>query len=161
MTLYIDPPEAAGHGRMWSHLASDTSFEELHAFARELGIPERGFDHDHYDVPAEWYGQVLALGVRADLLARADPQAPGGGIASTPSARCCVDGDPGGRCCGRPASRPAIWSPSSVPPARWRRIGWPRERRCSRGGGFGPGSSIIRRERSPGWPAPTRSGPSC
>jgi Protein of unknown function (DUF4031) len=63
MSLFIDPPNAAGHGRMWSHLASDESFEELHAFARELGIPERGFDRDHYDVPAEWYDEVLARGV--------------------------------------------------------------------------------------------------
>ncbi|MDQ4055646.1 MAG: DUF4031 domain-containing protein [Actinomycetota bacterium] len=62
MTILIDPPNAAGHGRMWSHLASDESYDELHEFARELGIPERGFDRDHYDVPAEWYGQVIALG---------------------------------------------------------------------------------------------------
>ncbi len=62
MTLLIDPPNAAGHGRLWSHLASDASFEELHDFARTLGIPERGFDRDHYDVPAEWYDQVVALG---------------------------------------------------------------------------------------------------
>ena len=47
---------------MWSHLASDESFDELHAFARALGIPERGFDRDHYDVPSEWYDQVVALG---------------------------------------------------------------------------------------------------
>lgn len=60
--ILIDPPNAAGHGRLWSHLASDTSYDELHAFARELGIPERGFDRDHYDVPAEWYDQVVALG---------------------------------------------------------------------------------------------------
>ena len=59
----IDPPAVPSRGRMWSHLASDTSFDELHAFARELGIPERGFDRDHYDVPSEWYDQVLALGV--------------------------------------------------------------------------------------------------
>ncbi len=62
MTILIDPPNAAGHGRMWSHLASDESYDELHVFARELGIPERGFDRDHYDVPAEWYDQVIALG---------------------------------------------------------------------------------------------------
>jgi len=62
MTIMIDPPNAAGHGRMWSHLASDESFDELHEFARELGIPERGFDRDHYDVPSEWYDQVIALG---------------------------------------------------------------------------------------------------
>jgi hypothetical protein len=60
--ILIDPPNAAGHGRLWSHLASDASYDELHAFARELGIPERGFDRDHYDVPAEWYDQVVALG---------------------------------------------------------------------------------------------------
>lgn len=60
--ILIDPPNAEGHGRMWSHLASDVSFDELHEFARELGIPDRGFDRDHYDVPAEWYDQVVALG---------------------------------------------------------------------------------------------------
>ena len=62
MTILIDPPNVAGHGRLWSHVASDASFEELHAFARDLGIPERGFDRDHYDVPSEWYDQVVALG---------------------------------------------------------------------------------------------------
>ena len=60
--ILIDPPNAEGHGRLWSHLASDESFDELHAFARELGIPERGFDRDHYDVPAESYDQVVSLG---------------------------------------------------------------------------------------------------
>ncbi|WP_182524590.1 DUF4031 domain-containing protein [Nocardioides dongkuii] len=64
MTILIDPPNAAGHGRLWSHLASDASYDELHAFARTLGIPERGFDRDHYDVPAEWYDDVLAAGAR-------------------------------------------------------------------------------------------------
>jgi hypothetical protein len=63
MTLMIDPPAVPSRGRMWSHLASDASFDELHAFARGLGIPERGFDRDHYDVPSEWYDEVLALGV--------------------------------------------------------------------------------------------------
>ena len=62
MTILIDPPNAAGHGRLWSHLASDASYDELHAFARTLGIPERGFDRDHYDVPAEWYERVVAAG---------------------------------------------------------------------------------------------------
>ena len=62
MTVLIDPPNAPGHGRLWSHLASDASYDELHAFARTVGIPERGFDRDHYDVPAEWYDQMLAAG---------------------------------------------------------------------------------------------------
>ena len=60
--ILIDPPNAAGHGRLWSHLASDASYDELHAFAATVGIPPRGFDRDHYDVPAEWYDQVVAAG---------------------------------------------------------------------------------------------------
>ena len=60
--ILVDPPNAPGHGRMWSHLASDTSYDELHVFAAGLGIPLRGFDRDHYDVPAEWYDEVVAAG---------------------------------------------------------------------------------------------------
>ena len=62
MTLLIDPPNSPGHGRLWSHLASDESFEELHRFASGLGIPTRGFDRDHYDIPAERYDAVLSAG---------------------------------------------------------------------------------------------------
>ena len=60
--ILIDPPNAPGRGRLWSHLASDTSYDELHAFAREIGVPERGFDRDHYDVPSEWYDRVVEAG---------------------------------------------------------------------------------------------------
>jgi len=60
--ILIDPPNAAGHGRLWSHVASDTSYDELHVFARGLGIPERGFDRDHYDVPSDRYDDVVAAG---------------------------------------------------------------------------------------------------
>lgn len=62
MTLLIDPPNSPGHGRLWSHLASDASFDELHRFAASLGIPTRGFDRDHYDIPAERYDAVVAAG---------------------------------------------------------------------------------------------------
>ena len=62
--ILIDPPAVPSRGRMWSHLASDSSFDELHAFARQLGIPERGFDRDHYDVPAEWYDAAVEAGAR-------------------------------------------------------------------------------------------------
>jgi hypothetical protein len=60
--ILIDPPLAAGRGRLWSHLASDTSYDELHAFARQAGVPERGFDRDHYDVPEEFYDVMVAAG---------------------------------------------------------------------------------------------------
>jgi hypothetical protein len=65
VTVYIDPPRWPGHGRMWSHLASDASYAELHAFAARLGSPPRAFDRDHYDVPAERYGEALRLGAVA------------------------------------------------------------------------------------------------
>ena len=60
--ILIDPPVWPGWGRTWSHLVSDSSLEELHAFARACGIPARGFDRDHYDVPAEWYARLLEAG---------------------------------------------------------------------------------------------------
>lgn len=60
--MMIDPPNVPWRGRMWSHLASDESFEELHAFARAMGVPERGFDRDHYDIPAEFYDDAIAAG---------------------------------------------------------------------------------------------------
>jgi len=62
--ILIDPPAVPRWGRLWSHLASDTSYDELHAFALRLGIPERGFDRDHYDVPEERYDAVVAAGAK-------------------------------------------------------------------------------------------------
>ena len=53
MAILIDPPRPEAHGRRWSHLVSDTSLDELHRFARSVGIPERGFEGDHYDIPEE------------------------------------------------------------------------------------------------------------
>ena len=35
----------------WCHMASDVDFEELHAFAAQLGIPRHRFQGDHYDLP--------------------------------------------------------------------------------------------------------------
>ena len=62
MTVLIDPPRWPAHGRLWAHLVSDASYDELRAFADAAGIPGRGFDHDHYDVPAERYDDLVAAG---------------------------------------------------------------------------------------------------
>ncbi|WP_371537402.1 DUF4031 domain-containing protein [Streptomyces sp. NBC_01023] len=62
MTLYIDPPTWPGHGRMWSHLVSDVSYEELHTFAAALGCPARAFERDHYDLPSHRYADAVAAG---------------------------------------------------------------------------------------------------
>ncbi|MBJ7906032.1 MULTISPECIES: DUF4031 domain-containing protein [unclassified Streptomyces] len=62
MTVYIDPPTWPGHGRMWSHLVSDASYDELHDFAARLDLPRRAFERDHYDVPAHRYADAVAAG---------------------------------------------------------------------------------------------------
>ena len=65
MTILIDPPRWPAHGRLWSHLVSDASYSELHAFAAQQGIPARGFDHDHYDVPQDRYAGLVQAGAEA------------------------------------------------------------------------------------------------
>jgi hypothetical protein len=62
MALYIDPPTWPGHGRLWSHLVSDVSYAELHAFAARLGAPPRAFDGDHYDIPSTRHPDAVRLG---------------------------------------------------------------------------------------------------
>jgi hypothetical protein len=62
--LLIDEPRWPAHGRLWSHLISDTSLAELHAFADGVRLPARSFEGDHYDVPAEHYPAMLAAGAR-------------------------------------------------------------------------------------------------
>ncbi len=75
MALLIDSPVWPWRGRKWSHLVSDESYEELHAFVQtELGIPRRAFQGDHYDIPEELYDVAVAAGAQAvggrELLSR-------------------------------------------------------------------------------------------
>ncbi len=75
MTLLIDDPVWPWRGRRWSHLVSDVSYDELHAFVQgELGIPRRAFQGDHYDVPEELHDIAVAAGAQAvggrELLSR-------------------------------------------------------------------------------------------
>jgi len=60
--ILIDPPAWPAWNRFWSHLVSDESHEELHAFAKANGIPQRGFDRDHYDVPDDKYDDLIKAG---------------------------------------------------------------------------------------------------
>ncbi len=60
--ILIAPPMVPRWDRLWSHLASDISVDELHDFARAHEIPPRGFDRDHYDVPAEYYIRMVEAG---------------------------------------------------------------------------------------------------
>lgn len=65
VTVLIDPPTWPAHDTVWSHLVSDASYDELHAFAERAGIPRRAFDHDHYDVPRSRYDELVAAGATA------------------------------------------------------------------------------------------------
>jgi hypothetical protein len=52
VSILVDAAVWPFRGDHWAHLISDTSYEELHAFAQGLGVPRRGFQGDHYDVPS-------------------------------------------------------------------------------------------------------------
>ena len=75
MALLIDPPVWPWRGRKWSHLVSDVSYDELHAFVEaELGMPRCAFQGDHYDIPEELYDVAVAAGAhpvgQRELLSR-------------------------------------------------------------------------------------------
>jgi Protein of unknown function (DUF4031) len=62
VAVLIDQPLWWFKGRRWSHLVSDVSYDELHAFAERAGIPRRGFQGDHYDVPEEHFDELIVAG---------------------------------------------------------------------------------------------------
>jgi len=62
VTVLVDVPMWPAHGRLWAHLVSDASLEELHAFAERAGLPRRSFDLDHYDVPDERIPELTQMG---------------------------------------------------------------------------------------------------
>jgi hypothetical protein len=62
VSVLVDVPMWPAHDRLWAHLVSDASLEELHEFAARAGLPPRSFDLDHYDVPEERIDALVALG---------------------------------------------------------------------------------------------------
>jgi hypothetical protein len=66
MAVLVDPlreyPDPGLRWTHWCHMVSDSEFEELHAFAARLGIPRRGFQGDHYDLPAHVRERAVELG---------------------------------------------------------------------------------------------------
>ena len=65
MAILVDDAIWPWRGRLWAHLVSDTSVDELHAFAARLGIPDRAFQGDHYDVTDELRDCAIAEGAQA------------------------------------------------------------------------------------------------
>ena len=62
MAILIDEARWWFRGRKWCHLVSDVSYEELIEFADSVGIPRRGFQGDHYDIPEEYRDEMIAAG---------------------------------------------------------------------------------------------------
>ena len=52
MAILVDDCNWQWRGMMFCHMISDTSLDELHAFARWVGVPPRAFGGDHYDISA-------------------------------------------------------------------------------------------------------------
>lgn len=63
--ILIDEARWWHRGRKWCHLVSDHDLDELHEFAAANGIPRRGFQGDHYDVPEEYRDALIAAGASA------------------------------------------------------------------------------------------------
>ena len=74
MAILLDAARWPAHGTVFGHLVSDSTLAELHAFARTVGLPAQAFDHDHYDVPASRYRDLIAAGAtlvgEKDLVSR-------------------------------------------------------------------------------------------
>ena len=66
MAILVDElreyPDAGLRFTVWCHMTTDGSFEELHEFARRLGLRRAWFQHDHYDLPAHGRAAAVALG---------------------------------------------------------------------------------------------------
>lgn len=62
MAILIDDARWWFKDRKWCHMVSDVSYDELDAFAAELGIPRRGRHGDHYDIPEEHRWRAVEAG---------------------------------------------------------------------------------------------------
>lgn len=60
--ILVDRAVWRWRGRLWAHLVSDVSHEELHDFAARLGMPRHTFQGDHYDIHTELRERAIAMG---------------------------------------------------------------------------------------------------
>jgi len=65
MTILVDDAIWPWRNRLWAHLISDESLDELHIFAARLNLPRRAFGGDHYDVTDELRDCAIAEGAIA------------------------------------------------------------------------------------------------
>jgi len=62
MAILIDQAIWPWRDWLWCHMVSDTSVEELKSFAEKLGVPEKGFQGDHVDLPEHMREIAIAAG---------------------------------------------------------------------------------------------------
>jgi hypothetical protein len=62
MAILIDSALWRWRDWMWCHMISDTSLDELKAFASDLGVPAKGFQGDHVDLPEHMREVAIAKG---------------------------------------------------------------------------------------------------
>ncbi len=62
MAILIDDPIWPFRGELWAHLVSDESYDELHRFAGDIGIPKHTFQGDHYDIPKRLWATAVDAG---------------------------------------------------------------------------------------------------
>jgi hypothetical protein len=143
MTILVDElreyPGVALPFTSWCHMATDGRFEDLHAFAAQLGLRRAWFQGDHYDLPPHGRARAVALGAEEvateELLARMT--GPRGDRARrrvlVPRGRAWLAGDDGPRVLRYPPA--TSWLSAARPVRASRR--WPRvqrtaiARRCS------------------------------
>jgi len=87
VAVLIDEPIWWFKGRRWSHLVSDQSYDELHEFADRAGIPRRGFQGDHYDVPEEYFDDLIEAGAQLTSSRELLRRLRAGGLRLTPEQR--------------------------------------------------------------------------
>ena len=87
MTLLVDDCRWWHRGRRWCHLVSDASLDELHAFAAAMGVPERGFHGDHYDLPEDHRAAAIGRGAEPVESRELVRRLRGAGLRLSPAAR--------------------------------------------------------------------------
>ena len=85
--ILVDDALWKWRGRKWAHLVSDVSLDELHRFAGVLGLPERAFQGDHYDIPGEVREQALLLGATRVTSRELVSRLKGSGLRLAPASR--------------------------------------------------------------------------
>jgi len=64
MAILIDSALWPWRDWMWCHMVSDTSITELKEFAASIGVPDKGFQGDHVDLPEHMREIAIANGAR-------------------------------------------------------------------------------------------------